>query len=138
MSSSKITTNIHRSCYVYVYVINNFCERVHAWDLFEYKRIYADFFFIIWLYMYWHWTPNYQEWKVGIPLTGLNPPHFWICPKITTWISNSICRSLFYVQWFKVRGDCSHCCHWRNCWWSLFKLSFHKKISTGKINIFLF
>ena len=29
------------------------------------------------------------------------------------------------VQWFEVRGDCSFCWYWLNCWPSLFKLSFH-------------
>ena len=30
-----------------------------------------------------------------------------------------------YVQWVGVRGDCSLCCYWWNCWSSLFNLSFN-------------
>jgi hypothetical protein len=38
---------------------------------------------------------------------------------------NVICRVLlFCVQWMKMRGDCSFCWYWWNCWPSLFKLSF--------------
>jgi hypothetical protein len=47
------------------------------------------------------------------------------CPKTRTWISNVICRSLFYVEWFEMRGDCLFCLYWWHCWPSLFKLSFH-------------
>ena len=36
----------------------------------------------------------------------------------------------------EVRGDCSFCWYWRNCWPSLFKLSFHKLYSkNGKIKL---
>ena len=43
------------------------------------------------------------------------------------WISNVICRGLhiFYIQWTKVRGDCSLCWYCWNCLPSLLKLSFH-------------
>ena len=43
-----------------------------------------------------------------------------------TWISNVICRGLFFfnVQWVEVRGDCLFCWSW-SCWSSLFKRSFH-------------
>ena len=30
------------------------------------------------------------------------------------------------IQWVKMRGDCSFCWYWWNCWPSLFNLSFHK------------
>ena len=39
-------------------------------------------------------------------------------------ISNIIYHSLCYVQWVNVRGDCSFCWYWRNCWPSLLKISF--------------
>ena len=29
-----------------------------------------------------------------------------------------------YFQWFEVRGDCSGCWYWWNCWPSIFKHSF--------------
>ena len=38
-----------------------------------------------------------------------------------TWISSIIFHGLFHIQWFKVRGDCSFCWYWWNCWPSLFK-----------------
>jgi hypothetical protein len=34
--------------------------------------------------------------------------------------------SFFYVQWVKMRGDCSICWYWQHCWQSLFKISLHK------------
>ena len=40
-------------------------------------------------------------------------------------ISNVICRGLFHVYWFEVRGYCLFCWYWWNCWPSLFKISFH-------------
>jgi hypothetical protein len=40
-----------------------------------------------------------------------------------TWISNVICYGLFYVHWFKVRGDCSYHC-----------LKFIKRETTLKYN----
>ena len=36
---------------------------------------------IVCLYMYCHRRTNYQEWRVGIALSGLTPPHF-ICPAL--------------------------------------------------------
>ena len=42
------------------------------------------------------------EGRVRIPLTDLNPPNFSAFPKTKIWISNVICRVLFYVQWFEM------------------------------------
>ena len=44
-----------------------------------------------------------------------------------TWISNVICRGLliFYIQWTKVRVDCSLRWYCWNCLPSLLKLFFH-------------
>jgi hypothetical protein len=39
-----------------------------------------------------------------------------------TWI---MCHGLSWVQWVQMRGDCSFCWYWWNCWPSLFKFSFH-------------
>jgi hypothetical protein len=36
-------------------------------------------FFIVCLCMYCYWRTRYKEGGVGIPLTGLNPPHFCVC-----------------------------------------------------------
>jgi hypothetical protein len=50
--------------------------------------------------------------------------------QVKTWISNVICRGLFYDQWIELRGGCPFCCYWWNYWLSLFKLSFHKSTWT--------
>ena len=50
--------------------------------LLEWKRIYAGFLsFVNTLYMFCCWRSSYQEGRVGILLTGLNPPPFCACPK---------------------------------------------------------
>ena len=41
-----------------------------------------------------------------------------------TWITTVRC-CLFCVQWVKMKGDCSFCWYWWNCWPSLLSLSFH-------------
>ena len=56
-----------------------------------------------------------------------NPDTFLCLSQAMTWISNAICHSLFYVQWVKMRDDCSFCWYWWNCWTSLFKLSFYNQ-----------
>ena len=52
---------------------------INSWSvcgLFEWKRNCAGFFFYRWfLYL----LPLFQERRVGIPLTGLTPPHFRAC-----------------------------------------------------------
>ena len=55
-------------------------------------------FVIVCLYMYCRWVSNYQEWSVGIPITGLYSPRFCAWSRI----SNVICRDLFYAQWVDV------------------------------------
>ena len=40
----------------------------------------------------------------------------------------------FYVQWDKMRADCSFYLYWWHCWPSLFKSSFHEYIWTVIIN----
>ena len=62
-----------------------------------------------------------------IPLTRLSPTTVLCLSHIGTWIyisHMSYVMVFFYVQWFEVRGDCSFCWYWWNCWPSLFKLSF--------------
>ena len=50
--------------------------------------------------------------------------------QVKTWISNVICRGLFYDQWIELRGGCPFCCYWWNYWLSLFKHSLHKSTWT--------
>jgi hypothetical protein len=46
------------------------------------EMITCRFFFIVCLYLYCLWTSNYQDGRVGIPLTGLIPSYFtYIYPK---------------------------------------------------------
>jgi hypothetical protein len=47
---------------------------------------------------------------------------FMCLTQVSTWISNVICRALFYcVQRVMVRGDWSFCWYWWKCWPWLFK-----------------
>ena len=39
---------------------------------------------------------------------------------------------ILYVPWVNMRGGCSLCWYWWNCWPSLFKLSFHNTILSRK------
>jgi len=41
----------------------------------------------------------------------------------------TICRDLFYFQWFVMRDYWSFYWYWWNCWPSLFKLSLHKLLT---------
>ena len=50
--------------------------------LFEWKRIYARFFFIVSLYMYCCWRSSYLKGRAWIPLTGLTPPNVCACPSL--------------------------------------------------------
>jgi len=57
------------------------------------------------------------------PINRFNTATFVCLSQTRTWISNVICRSLFYVQWVEASGDCLFCWYWsRNYWPSLFKL----------------
>ena len=58
-------------------------------------------FFIIWLYVYCLWRSSYQEERVGIPLTGLSPPHICACHKPGPGIPMS------YVKYFVVFSEFS-------------------------------
>ena len=59
------------------------------------------------------------------PIKQFNPTTFLCLSQTRIWISNVICHGLFCVQWFEVKVDCLFCWYLWNCWWSLFKLSFH-------------
>ena len=88
LSSSQLTTSVHWPCRCTLYVLLSFIFVILVvCGLFEWKRICL-------FYMYCHWRSRYQEGRVGIPLTGLNPPQ-WCMSQARTWISNVICRGLF-------------------------------------------
>ena len=79
------------------------------------------------IYMYCYWRSSYQERRgVGIPLTGLTPPHVCVCPK------PGPVFPMLYVMVFvclvKMRCGCSFSWYWWNSWPSLFKLSFHNPL----------
>ena len=86
--------------------------------------IWACFFLNVYLFWIAHGYPIITRKRVGIPLTILTPPHFLCLSQTKTWISNVTLSWSFYVQWFDVRGDCSFCWYWWNCWPSLFILFF--------------
>ena len=57
-------------------------------------------------------------------LCSFSPATFLCLSQAMTRISNVICLGLFVLS-EKMRGDCSFCCYWLNCWPSLFEHSFH-------------
>lgn len=70
----------------------------------KWKRICAVFLLIVGLYKYCSLRSSYQEGRVGIPLTGLNPTLFFLCLFQTrTWIANIIRRCPLLCG---QRGDC--------------------------------
>ena len=62
------------------------------------------------------------EWKRIYAV--LTPPHLCACHKPWRGFPTPDVV-VFFVLSEKVRGDCSFCWYWLNCWPSLFKLSFH-------------
>jgi hypothetical protein len=73
----------------------------------------------------------FHDWSFGYRLQlmamciGLIQSHHHVCHKSRTWISTVICSGLFlFVQWNELKGDCSFCWYWWNCWPSLLKLFF--------------
>ena len=79
-------------CCLYLWVEVNL-GRVFVVYICEWKWICAGFLLFIsvsgsesgqgfcCLYLYCCWKLNYQEVRIGIPLTGLFQPHFYACPK---------------------------------------------------------
>jgi len=53
------------------------------------------------------------------PINQFNSYIFLCLSQGRTWISNVICRSVFLLQWVKVRGSCSFCWYWWHWWPSL-------------------
>jgi hypothetical protein len=69
---------------------------------------------------------NYHMMYVGIPLTSLTSSHFCSYPLARTLIYNITSRqwSFFCVLWVTIRGSCSFCWYWRNCWPSFLNFLF--------------
>ena len=70
----------------------------------------------------WFRANHFQGWDL---INQVNPAFFVCMLHVRTWISNVICRSLFCVQWVKVRGDSTLCWYWWNCRPSMLKFFFH-------------
>ena len=100
-------------CTVHVYVLIQFCDS--NCDLFWVEVTLWRFTIVC-----FHWI---KRGRVGIQWTVWTQSHFcaWPTPGPGFQMSVIYC-GLFYVQWFVVRGDCSFCLYWSNCWPSLFKL----------------
>jgi hypothetical protein len=96
--------------------------------LFDWMAV-SSFFFIINLYLYCRWRTNYQEEQGWDPMNQFKTVTFVCLSRTRKWISNVICRGLFYFQWFVMRDDWSFYWYWWNCWPSLFKLSLHKLLT---------
>jgi hypothetical protein len=96
-------------------------------NIFERKGTYIKKYIYIFVYICF---------VVCLPIIrgrGLESHWLVLCvSQILTWISYVKCRSFFCVQWFEVRGGCSFCWYWWNCWPSLFKLSFPSINLTSK------
>ena len=87
------------------------------------KKRKKEFLFIVnifiicsYMYQYCHWRSNYQEGRIWIWLTHLTLPHLCACPKSGPGFPMLYVVVLFYVQWFEIKGDCSFCWYWWNCW----------------------
>jgi hypothetical protein len=60
---------------VYIYFGNR------MWSVCVEANLCMFFFsFVYTLYMYFRWRSIYQDWRVGIPLTGTTPPQLCVCP----------------------------------------------------------
>jgi hypothetical protein len=64
------------------------------------------------------WIPVLKRGRLVTPISGLTSPY--VCAYYNTWILDVICCGLFCGHWVKMRGDCSFCWYWWNCWHSLF------------------
>jgi len=63
------------------------------------------------------------------PINQLNPAIFLCLSQARTRISNVKWHGHIYVLWLEMRSDRLFCWYWRNCWISMFQLSFHNKFS---------
>jgi hypothetical protein len=72
-------------------------------------------------------------WKGWDPINWFNSATVLCLFQARICMSNVICLGLFYVQWFEVRGGCTFCWYWWNCWPSLFKHSFHNWWQISKL-----
>ena len=91
------------------------------WFFFEWKWICAWFLLS---FVYCRWRFSYQEGRVGIPLTGLTPPHLCYSPKTGPGFPTLDVVIFVYVfSEFIWNERWSFCWYWWNCWSSLFKLS---------------
>jgi len=72
--------------------------------------------FNVCLYMYWRWRSSYQERRVGIPLTGLKPPHVCACSKLGPRFQRHMSWSFFMSEWLLFNVN-----------WAIFQLSWGKQ-----------
>ena len=62
---------------------------------------------------------DYRRFEL-LTLRTIDPSDYWTF-RLMSWHA-----FLHSASWVKMRGDCSFCWYWWNCWPSLFKLSIHK------------
>ena len=116
------------SSLLFIFVI--VCGFFFIWS--ESVQVFFMFFFMFFcfcLYLYWCG-------RIGIPLTGLTPPHCLLVPSQNLDFQGHTYAMVFFIftAWFEVRSDCLICWYWWNCWQSLFKLSFYNSVETYNIN----
>jgi len=58
-------------------------------------------------------------------ITGLTPPYICVCTKTGPVFLIPYVVIVLCLQWFQVRGGCSCCIYWLNCWPSLLNPSIH-------------
>ena len=88
--------------------------------------LFEQGFFLSFVIQYYRYRFNYQEgcWD---HINRFNPTTFVYLSQARTWVSSVKCDDfvVVYVQWVKVRDECSFCWYWLSYWPPLFKLSFH-------------
>ena len=102
------------------------------------QQMYIHVFYLWIIYLIAFRDPIIKMGRLG-SLYGINPATF-LClsqirvitklpntEQIRTLILESYVMVIFFVHWFEVRGDCSFCWYWRNCWpllfWTFFLLT---------------
>ena len=74
------------------------------WSVYFFEWMWICAGFVFFAYLYCCWISNYQERVLGIPLTGLKPPH--VAPVTNQELDfQHHMLFIFCVQWFKVGGS---------------------------------
>jgi len=75
------------------------CNGTRGKEMGEHHK-YADFFICLYMYMYCLSRSSYQKRRIGIPITGLTPPHLCTCLKPGPIFPMSYVVVFFVFSWF--------------------------------------